>query len=131
MSLFNHDFLSLLLFRLTLLTLDVFNYFLVILLNFHFTIVPLQFRSYFFDFYVCKPLVFPDLPSLICLYLLSYRKTPILFHIFFILYLYFLFLGSPLIEQTLNCNLVSCLFPFHSLFCLIHCLMTTSCGQIR
>ena len=53
-------------FWLALLILVVFDYFLVILPNFHCTITSFPLTSYFFDFYVCKPLVCPGLSCDIC-----------------------------------------------------------------
>ena len=99
------------------LILVVFTYFLDILLNFYFTIFLFQFPSYLFNFYVCKPFVCPDLPSLICS-LLSYRKDSYFIPYFLHSLSIFPFFGLTL-YPTLNYNLVYCLFSLHSSFCLI------------
>ena len=108
-----------------LLILVVLDYFQVILLNFHCTIVSFPLLFYFFYFYVCEPLTHlawsANLYSVI-------GNTPISFHVFFICCL-FSFCGlTP--SPTLNYNLVFCLFSFHSLFCLICCLMAICWDEI-
>ena len=77
-----------------------FNYFLVILPNFHFTIISFQFPSYFFDFYVCKPLVYP--------LIFAQLQEKILFHPIFSSFFVYIFL---LWVQSLS-NTQSCLLPF-------------------
>ena len=101
MSLFNQDLLCSVLFRLTLLILVVFKYFLVISLNFHFTIVCFQLPSYFFNFYVRKSLVRICLALTVNICSVT-GKTSISSHIFFILCLYFLFVGSLLIQHSIT-----------------------------
>ena len=61
----------------------------------------------------------------------SYRKYP--YFIPYFLHLVSIFSSGGLIPYlTLSYNLVVyCLFLFHSIFWLIHCLMTTCWGQIR
>ena len=129
MSLFNQDLLCPLLFQLALLIFVVLNYFLLIPLIFHFAI-------FCFNFLLISSISTSASHLFVQIYLtwsanfwLVKGKTPISSHIFFILSLYF-FCGLSL-YLTLSYNLVYCLFPLHSLFCLIRCLMTTCCGPIK
>ena len=102
MSLFNQDLLCPLLFQLTLLIPVVSSYFRVILLNFHCVIFLFQFFS-ISSISMSVSHLFVQICLAWSANLCSVTgKTPISSHIFFILCLYFNFVGSLFIQQSIT-----------------------------